>query len=195
MSLPEQLQQSDRLDPLVRKITSVAMIGSFLSQLDATVVNVSRPTGHPGNPDKDQHVVLNAQKTVTAYAEVNATDRPGMPTYIRKVSRVTEMLQGKWTLQIPSTAHWRSDVTCSLRGHMERHEQALSLWLRESLPTRQGGPGASTWSVACYRQNRIRHGGQCRSCRAAQRFPPLLTLSNLLEALSWRAMESGASVD
>jgi hypothetical protein len=39
--LPEQLQQSDRLDPLVWKITSVAVIGSFLSQLDATVVNVS----------------------------------------------------------------------------------------------------------------------------------------------------------
>jgi hypothetical protein len=41
MSLPEQLQQSDRLDPLVWKITSVAVIGSFLSQLDATVVNVT----------------------------------------------------------------------------------------------------------------------------------------------------------
>jgi len=38
MSLPEQLQQSDRLDPPVWKITSVAVIGSFLSQLDATVV-------------------------------------------------------------------------------------------------------------------------------------------------------------
>src|SRR5271156_6220368 len=44
MSLPEQLQQSDRLDPLVWKITSVAVIGSFLSQLDATVVNVSLAT-------------------------------------------------------------------------------------------------------------------------------------------------------
>jgi hypothetical protein len=44
MSLPEQLQQSDRLDPLVWKITSVAVIGSFLSQLDATVVNVSLST-------------------------------------------------------------------------------------------------------------------------------------------------------
>src|SRR6202035_2404433 len=41
-----------------------------------------------------------------------------------------------------------------------------------------------SWSVACSRQNRIRRGGQCRSCRAAQRFLPLLTLSNLLEALS-----------
>src|ERR1700731_3895554 len=41
MSLPKQLQQSDRLDPLVWKNTSVAVIGSFLSQLDATVVNVS----------------------------------------------------------------------------------------------------------------------------------------------------------
>jgi hypothetical protein len=44
MSLPEQLQQSDRLDALVWKITSVAVIGSFLSQLDATVVNVSLTT-------------------------------------------------------------------------------------------------------------------------------------------------------
>src|SRR6202167_4381614 len=44
MSLPEQLQQSDPLDPLVWKITSVAVIGSFLSQLDATVVNVSLST-------------------------------------------------------------------------------------------------------------------------------------------------------
>src|SRR5271156_2547771 len=41
MRLPEQLQQSDRLDPLVWKVTSVAVIGSFLSQLDATIVNVS----------------------------------------------------------------------------------------------------------------------------------------------------------
>src|SRR3984957_17862946 len=44
MSLPEQLRQSDRLDPLVWKIMSVAVIGSFLSQLDATVVNVSLST-------------------------------------------------------------------------------------------------------------------------------------------------------
>src|ERR1700688_2983018 len=44
MSLPEQLQPSDRLDPLVWKITSVAVIGSFLSQLDATVVHVSLST-------------------------------------------------------------------------------------------------------------------------------------------------------
>src|SRR6202050_2714567 len=44
MSLPEQLQQSDRLDPQVWKITSVAVIGSFLFQLDATVVNVSLST-------------------------------------------------------------------------------------------------------------------------------------------------------
>ena len=44
MSLPEQLRQSGRLDPVVWKITSVAVIGSFLSQLDATVVNVSLTT-------------------------------------------------------------------------------------------------------------------------------------------------------
>jgi EmrB/QacA subfamily drug resistance transporter len=37
-------RDSDRLDPLVWKITSVAVIGAFLSQLDATVVNVSLST-------------------------------------------------------------------------------------------------------------------------------------------------------
>jgi EmrB/QacA subfamily drug resistance transporter len=44
MSLPPLLKasnQTGRLDPLVWKITSVAVLGSFLSQLDATVVNVS----------------------------------------------------------------------------------------------------------------------------------------------------------
>jgi EmrB/QacA subfamily drug resistance transporter len=39
--LPEQLQQSDGLDPGVWKIVSVVVLGSFLAQLDATVVNVS----------------------------------------------------------------------------------------------------------------------------------------------------------
>jgi EmrB/QacA subfamily drug resistance transporter len=33
--------ETGRLDPLIWKITSVAVLGSFLSQLDATVVNVS----------------------------------------------------------------------------------------------------------------------------------------------------------
>jgi EmrB/QacA subfamily drug resistance transporter len=37
-------RDADRLDPLVWKITSVAALGSFLSQLDATVVNVSLST-------------------------------------------------------------------------------------------------------------------------------------------------------
>ena len=37
-------READRLDPLVWKITSVAVLGSFLSQLDATVVNVSLST-------------------------------------------------------------------------------------------------------------------------------------------------------
>ena len=37
-------RNADRLDPLVWKVTSVAVIGSFLSQLDATVVNVSLST-------------------------------------------------------------------------------------------------------------------------------------------------------
>jgi EmrB/QacA subfamily drug resistance transporter len=39
--LPETLSSADRLDPSVWKIVSVAVLGSFLSQLDATVVNVS----------------------------------------------------------------------------------------------------------------------------------------------------------
>ena len=34
-------RDADWLDPLVWKVTSVAVVGSFLSQLDATVVNVS----------------------------------------------------------------------------------------------------------------------------------------------------------
>jgi len=39
--LPEASSETGRLDPLVWKITSVAVLGSFLAQLDATVVNVS----------------------------------------------------------------------------------------------------------------------------------------------------------
>jgi EmrB/QacA subfamily drug resistance transporter len=39
--LPKASSESDRLDPSVWKIVSVAVLGSFLSQLDATVVNVS----------------------------------------------------------------------------------------------------------------------------------------------------------
>jgi Major Facilitator Superfamily len=39
--LPEQTLEKDRLDPRVWRIVSVAVLGSFLSQLDATVVNVS----------------------------------------------------------------------------------------------------------------------------------------------------------
>src|SRR5258708_29067524 len=41
MRLPEQTLEKDRLDPRVWRIVSIAMLGSFLSQLDATVVNVS----------------------------------------------------------------------------------------------------------------------------------------------------------
>lgn len=37
----EAQHDSDRLDPLIWKIGSVAVLGSFLSQMDATVVNVS----------------------------------------------------------------------------------------------------------------------------------------------------------
>jgi EmrB/QacA subfamily drug resistance transporter len=39
--LPKIPSEASRLDPLVWKITSVAVLGSFLAQLDATVVNVS----------------------------------------------------------------------------------------------------------------------------------------------------------
>jgi EmrB/QacA subfamily drug resistance transporter len=39
--LPETSSETGRLDPSVWKITSVAVLGSFLAQLDATVVNVS----------------------------------------------------------------------------------------------------------------------------------------------------------
>jgi MFS family permease len=39
--LPGSSNETDRLDPSVWKITTVAVLGSFLSQLDATVVNVS----------------------------------------------------------------------------------------------------------------------------------------------------------
>jgi len=39
----EAHRSSDRLDPLIWKIGSVAVLGSFLSQLDATVVNVPFP--------------------------------------------------------------------------------------------------------------------------------------------------------
>jgi len=37
----EAARASDRLDPSIWKITSVAVLGSFLAQLDATIVNVS----------------------------------------------------------------------------------------------------------------------------------------------------------
>ena len=37
----EAHRESDRLDPSIWKIGSVAVLGSFLSQLDATVVNAS----------------------------------------------------------------------------------------------------------------------------------------------------------
>ena len=38
---PELSSETDRLDPIVWKISSVVVLGSFLAQLDATVVNVS----------------------------------------------------------------------------------------------------------------------------------------------------------
>ena len=39
--LPKFSSKSGGLDPLVWKITAVAVLGSFLAQLDATIVNVS----------------------------------------------------------------------------------------------------------------------------------------------------------
>ncbi|HEY6848182.1 MAG TPA: MFS transporter, partial [Terracidiphilus sp.] len=39
--MPKSSSESSGLDPLVWKITAVAVLGSFLSQLDATIVNVS----------------------------------------------------------------------------------------------------------------------------------------------------------
>jgi MFS family permease len=39
--LPKVSAESGGLDPLVWKITVVAVLGSFLAQLDTTVVNVS----------------------------------------------------------------------------------------------------------------------------------------------------------
>jgi MFS family permease len=39
--LPEQTLEQDRLDPRVWRIVLVAVLGALLSQLDATVVNVS----------------------------------------------------------------------------------------------------------------------------------------------------------
>ena len=38
---PELSSETDQLDPIIWKITSVVVLGSFLSQLDATIVNVS----------------------------------------------------------------------------------------------------------------------------------------------------------
>ncbi|HXM05783.1 MAG TPA: MFS transporter, partial [Chthoniobacterales bacterium] len=39
--MPEQTLEQDRLDPRIWRIVLVAVLGSFLAQLDATVVNVS----------------------------------------------------------------------------------------------------------------------------------------------------------
>src|ERR1700729_806378 len=39
--MPKNSSDTVRLDPFVWKITSVAVLGSFLAQLDATIVNVS----------------------------------------------------------------------------------------------------------------------------------------------------------
>ena len=39
--MPNTKNQLDRLDPLIWKITAVAVLGSLMGQVDATVVNVS----------------------------------------------------------------------------------------------------------------------------------------------------------
>jgi MFS family permease len=51
----------DRLDPLVWKITAVAVLGSLLAQLDATIVNVSL-----SNLAQDLHATLPAIQWVTS---------------------------------------------------------------------------------------------------------------------------------
>lgn len=53
--------QRDRLDPLVWKITSVAVLGSLLAQLDATIVNVSL-----AGLAQDLHTTLPAIQWVTS---------------------------------------------------------------------------------------------------------------------------------
>jgi len=45
-------------------------------------------------------IILDIPETMTAYSEVNALIDQECIVCIRNVSRVTEMLQGKWTLQI-----------------------------------------------------------------------------------------------
>jgi EmrB/QacA subfamily drug resistance transporter len=52
---------ADRLDPMVWKVAAVAMIGSFMSQLDATVVNVSL-----SSLASDLHSSLSAIQWVTS---------------------------------------------------------------------------------------------------------------------------------
>ncbi len=59
--MPKASTETGRLDPLVWKITSVAVLGSFLAQLDATVVNVSLAT-----LAVDLHSTLTAIQWVTS---------------------------------------------------------------------------------------------------------------------------------
>jgi hypothetical protein len=68
MSLPEQLQHSGRLDPLVWKITSVAVICLFLSQLDATVVSLPSE----GPPLKVHFVVVEGGRKLREVIDENA---------------------------------------------------------------------------------------------------------------------------
>lgn len=53
--------QRDHLDPLVWKITTVAVLGSLLAQIDATIVNVSL-----SNLAQDLHATLPAIQWVTS---------------------------------------------------------------------------------------------------------------------------------
>jgi len=53
--------QRDQLDPLVWKITAVAVLGSLLAQLDATIVNVSL-SGLAQQPHRSLKPTATAQK-------------------------------------------------------------------------------------------------------------------------------------
>ena len=59
--MPEDVDHFDRLDPAVWKVVSVAVLGSFLAQLDATVVNVSL-----GSLAVELHCSLQAIQWVTS---------------------------------------------------------------------------------------------------------------------------------
>jgi MFS family permease len=59
--LPKSTEENDRLDPQIWKIVMVAVLGSLLAQLDATVVNVSL-----ASLDQDLHTTLPVIQWVTS---------------------------------------------------------------------------------------------------------------------------------